>query len=910
MVVLRRAPVAVGAILCLSLFLLATFAPAVETSGNWSQVFSWEKSQNGPSSIPTPTPSERDYLLAAIRSFDPAVAPLVSNAPDWVDQAASAGVRDAMQGDIAGFNHEFAKVAPSFTFGIEIAGVSLGAIAASACVFLGPETVGLACLAAGLIVVLAFFLGYWLGTSDANNAGELGTSIGVAKAIMVSKAQALDIHYADEETLASSDNATSNFLAYQASNAALSQLGNTTFNTPLALAQSGVASELAGNWFGMLTGVEQTVGQAYGSSIAWEGLSDSGGFYCPQWTILYNDTGTHKTLLTPGPNGTCGSPTPGSLQVPKGSLMLAPVYFAGYESAGAPTNSCPVVWVSENTNKTAATSPLNISASMNVLTPIVGPLKVDLFPVENGLPGAGLYAGPGPYPHAQSYNATASGVKWLWHALQKRSDAYYVCSPYVSPVTLASHPVRVMIPRSLPLNATSASGSMMSVPQAWYLPADNSEGLLGNIWKLSSIGAGGTQNQSICIGSANLLSLGTCWLWKYQQSVIGAPLHYPGGANVFNDFGTWMWNLANYAGSAAGAYYTFLRYGHGYTSESQVPANCNIPNPGQILPPNLGFNKWSSVNASVILNLYYAYQAATARVYNSSATLNSTTFCGTHVKLTTNDLSLALGTYAYGWAYIPGATHTSDGTGSQNFGLPKTWNMSGIIYLSPTSRDLNVTIGVPWLLPHANPTVVLAQPFHTGKAGNETTPVHINATGPSWCVLHATGCKVLGFDVATTPALVGNSSSIGGSQFPKNETPGTGAAVFLTACWEFKAGTNLTSPTYVRANGTCHFSVETMQTWVGSTSCSLSNPANCAAQTGCLVCGPVSILKCSGDTIPIFGTIADSVASWWKGATNSIPVIGGASFSCFIGWLAAVIVGLLGLLVIIAVVRAGWRSGK
>lgn len=746
------------------------------------------------------------------------------------------------------------------------------------CALTGPESLGTTCL--GAIVVGALFLvvGYFLVTYQGSPpALAAHAAYGIAANQLESQGFLLSVAYNQSQYALNVWNSTYNFLAYQASSGALLQLGNSSFNAPLDLSQSPVAQELAGSFQQMIQPVNIGIAQLASWFNLQEGTLDSLGYYCPLELSMFNLTAPASPTLIdfPGPTGSvsCPATTPSPVHVPSAKVQMQPSIPAGYESTGAPSAACPEVFLAENVAGSTAARALvwgNFSFS--------GTLEVDLYPVADS------FTGGGPYPGEQVLKANSSTAKWFDVPLGVQSGGYYVCSPNIGVGHLTTQGINLQVGEMLPLNSFSMTATNNMSSTLTYEATNSSEVPQGSLWGRQEFPG------TTAIG---IINGGNCAL-NFTNGKFGCGTSFGPStreSNVFFTEGRSLQNLTTVAASTAQAYWSFLR-GLGYTSLSQVPSNCIIPNPAQVLPPNMNVSRIASLNVSQILTVYYAYLSEIGSIYNATTNLSTVNFCGHHVSSNLGAGLVSWGVYAYGYVFNPHSTKNSAGTATQVFSTPSTWNYSGVIYLNPSIANESVPVGQTWELGEANPTVVFDQPFFTGNLYNNSTRLVLNTTGPSWCVHHTTGCSLVSFDYRVTGLVIGNSSSKGGSAYPNSLDPtaGSGYAVYLTACY------GNTSTGYSRINGTCPFSLTTVNTALTKTTCGQTINGTCASSPTGGILGGSSLMCSSG--IPLWSALVNGIAT----AISGWPFIG--AFACGIADVIGAIFVIFGVAVVAAV--AGW----
>jgi hypothetical protein len=178
----------------------------------------------------------------------------------------------------------------------------------------------------------------------------------------------------------------------------------------------------------------------------------------------------------------------------------------------------------------------------------------------------------------------------------------------------------------------------------------------------------------------------------------------PGNGGLMAYMGSLEWQAAE----NGNAYWSFLRT-LGYTSLSQIPTDCIVPAPYQVLPSALNM---SSLNSSQIESLYEVWLEGLGKFYNTS--LSGADFCSNAPNGPFNLQNVTWGNWAeqaIGYLYVSNGSgpHSWNGTAlpTEKFGNVSTWAIvSTRMVLMPTLAAINVPVGVKWAVPSTNPVWV------------------------------------------------------------------------------------------------------------------------------------------------------------------------------------------------------------
>ncbi|MCI4320534.1 MAG: hypothetical protein L3K23_10485 [Thermoplasmata archaeon] len=724
--------------------------------------------------------------------------------------------------------------------------VSVGAVPAAAfCFIAGVESLGLACVGAIATLGVLAAIGFFLGSQGAQDSLAAAAAANLAKALATQAAELFTQQSDSIATLLSAMNTSVDAFEYEASAAALSQLPNGTFNVPLDLVQSGVASQLANVASADQQELLQGVATLVNNFDSYEGSTDSLGQTC----VLGNAAETPGTavlinVFAPDDGGTQVCPTAiGTLTYPFGTYQAGFTFVASATTGGGTTCNGPTVYLNDGTS--FLTDSTSGAAFVTTFAPSAGGTWL------NYSSGAVNYA---------SYNFT--GYTGAWR----------LCSPTVGTT------VDVIATGGFPLDAAAASQAGGSSPGqfTWTSSgASNDEYSSGTVALLTTCFEVGTAGATTLFDIRNAGPAGSC---------------SPEGQGPQDLMAASLYHLATVSGTIGGTYWSFLR-GLGYTNVNQVPANCIVPTPNLALAANTPISVLATVNATQMLQLYEAWLARLGQSFNTSipsANLGSFGFCGHKITLNLGTLNMPFGVYGWGWLFNPNSTTNASGS-SQFFGNHLTWNQSGLIYLAPALSAVTVPLNSTWLLPENNPSSAWIVPFTRTLGSNGR--INIEGNGPVACLSPAGfarfGCNTTGFLPTVTGWLAGNSTLVGGSLAPTHEDPafGKGWAVYLTVCFQALPSSSSLAPVYVTVTS-CNFNVSIVTPIVTDWGCGAVVSANCGPTGGILLAGNV----CGTSTIPVYGQIVAAIAGF----------TGTGSLGC----LAAEAIALVIVVVIVVVVLA------
>ena len=742
---------------------------------------------------------------------------------------------------------------------IELGGLT---VAALVCVTAGVETVGLACLAAlTAVAIIVIAVNFICGISNlvGLNWG-CSTPPGAAAAQGVGDLILSQVGFdanVQEQALSNELqdlNDTVGALSYSAANAALFQLPNGTFNGPLDAAQSGVAEALASVFYADGEAVASIEVRALASMNYYEYQGDTSGYTCAL-------SGPQGYTTAPVNVGSCGSATPGDIAA--ADTVIYPTW--ELNSIGIAPTSGNEYWLLSGSTVQISLATAGVPGVLT-LAPVSGgpwynitflPSLVTDMAVTNAtltLPNAG--------PNGMGY-----------HVFSATSTVSAFYSNYLMPLNNASMPSSVYYPYLLAMTPESPT-TAGEPPNTINTPTSNNVVITGSGTEQSLFGGNDYTANSVVSQEPAQLDLGLYLMFIQSVTV-----------------------------SEGQAYWAFLHYSLGYTAVSQIPLACLIPNPAQLIPPNIPLSELETMTPEQILNLYQSEIRALG--YTFEGQYLNLTVCGQHVVPDPGNTSLGLGIYGYGYIYVAGAADNSNGTTAQVFGQPDTWNYSGAIELFPTVASLAaIPVNHTFIFGANNVVTALVSPF----VKNVSNTVVVNATGPTYCSVHggAYGCAQDSLTQMYLSNIVGNSSSNGGvtgSVYPTGKTAGAGEAVFFTECFSAVAGSPAFAPTFA-TNQSCLFGEQRIN--------NTYTPCPSGDNAVIKYVGGIAIQGCETPTGPpilvgsatcgiggILGTIVGDVATVFQ--------IFGNTIACDIAWVVLLIVGIVLVYAVVRVIVSATR---
>ena len=327
------------------------------------------------------------------------------------------------------------------------------------------------------------------------------------------------------------------------------------------------------------------------------------------------------------------------------------------------------------------------------------------------------------------------------------------------------------------------------------------------------------------------------------------------------------------------AYWQFLR-GAGYYSEAAIPTRCIIPNPADIISPNLagGAAYLAGLSPTQILNLYLGYLSLLAHTFNSTSNLTQFGYCGQTIRCETyTNVSSCAGiagigpvpVLAIGDIYIPPAGCEGAigyACNGENINDPSTWALINVTQLwEPGTGTLSFVLNQTMLMPYHNPSNLI-------YSDNNTAGRNLTCETGAYNVL---GCSPSN---ATAPYLIpnflyhitGNSTLNSGSVYPHDEyaPAGPGWAVNISACASILPsifnGNWAESQNYTRQQTVCQFNETEIRSWITNDSCLID-------QQYCGGCPPSGCPCAETDTCPPQTTDCPGSSSLWVFGPFSAP---------------------------------------
>ena len=377
----------------------------------------------------------------------------------------------------------------------------------------------------------------------------------------------------------------------------------------------------------------------------------------------------------------------------------------------------------------------------------------------------------------------------------------------------------------------------------------------------SFVGAFNTGGGVMCVETFG--SAGPCSSSTYNNGGIS------GSTDPYNGVGQLLpgvQNIMTNAENNARVYWTYLR-NLGYTSESQVPADCTVPMPAFSLPPSMA-DQMANLSAAQQYSLYLAWINSIATFFDTPQ--NATTFCSGHPIYPGIGGSPwgNLNTVIHGFIYVPGNVWSATGgliAGTPAFGNTSRWTFNGS---SPTT-DLPQGPG--------NGTASVPIEF-TGwpEIATESIPI-----GKVYEIPTNDPTVIIPLQYAAFLTLTGNGTAVPiggtlGQLAPMTSTAGD--ALYVTSC---------TIGGVIQA-GTCSLSYATINGTFPSVQC-----GNCS-----LIGAPTT-----------FGGFPNPF-SWLSGLFSGL--FGGGSLGSFLGSIVAglVILAVIAVLVYVAVTEVEAWGGR
>ncbi|MCI4336982.1 MAG: hypothetical protein L3K17_07315 [Thermoplasmata archaeon] len=366
------------------------------------------------------------------------------------------------------------------------------------------------------------------------------------------------------------------------------------------------------------------------------------------------------------------------------------------------------------------------------------------------------------------------------------------------------------------------------------------------VWKLLIYGGADIQTAS---------NTGQFNEWVVETANVSSGLYHEGsavsaGANghqtatvTFFSNSSWSPGYPNAllikSAQAAQTYWAFLR-ALGITDATQIPVDCVIPTPNEVLPPGVDIG---NLTIAEYQSLFYGWLSGLATFYDT--TLNATNFCGTlghHAFQLGSDgfwplfFNVTLAVYVPNATLYPGETYGN----VSSWAYPRSQAL-----VTPLLATVRLPVGAPFNIPSNDPLgVFLVQrgvwlTLH-GNGTNVSIPNPICSTGCSGTAGHVEGPPGRVAE-ATVPLA----------------SPAAGDAVFLYSCIVGGVPTaNCTitvqsiNQTIVEQNGTCE--PQCGLNPPPGFAFTLPNPFSLIASAFCALLGPLLGPGCAGTVSLVF----------------------------------------------------------
>jgi hypothetical protein len=731
----------------------------------------------------------------------------------------------------------------------EGAATSASVVAGAACIVTGAETFGITCLAALAGVAIVAGIAYALGWGQASCNTCAGSASNEGMTVIQNAYQKDELVENALVSEISTLNLTENALDYEAASAAVAQLPLNTFSVPEDLAASNVSSQLASIAFGFgaqLSQIQASMVTYFDITLG--NPSGYGGFGCP----LFQD-GLNNYVGANTVSGGCGAATSGGNEVAWG--INNGYYFNAVEQ---------------------------------------GACAESTYFIQGGTTVVVLREGSAPQLTAENLN-TGEYLNFTatnWNETNFTSGAWQFNVSGTGTLGWSLY-----LSDGMPLLGTELEGACQG---ALY----ESIGMLGST-------ASGSTYPYTSTGMAIVAGGGT------QAKVGGSTVACSQGANCVElgsltvaslNLYTYLYSLEHTAGNVANAYWSFLHLLGIYSVSELVSydgGKCYIPPPNLLIPSNIPPSELATANATQMLNLYLMVLNALARDFNgTNFSLGSSTFCAHGIPQALGNTSIGFSVYGLGYIYNPSARDNANGTASQVFANPETWNFSGEIFLAPSLSAIHPSVNTTWLLPTSQTTFAYVIPMVSNLSIKGYT--HVVSDAPTTCVVHDTNCQV-GNLYAYVTTLEGNSSHLGGQAYaggiPSNSTAGN--SVYFAGCYDAESATVFIDPVY--ASGPCLFNVSTL---IGSGGpCGVYGGVVTQSGASCRSPPPPPppppIAAGCGGTIFLLSTIVNGLANAFGNLLGF-----GCTLAWIVGLLIVVVLVVVVIYIIIAAVRAVGRSRR
>ncbi len=665
--------------------------------------------------------------------------------------------------------HAFANCGPlpgscSSNAGATLGGCLIGGILGASAGVVGA---GIGCAVGAAAALVMFQYGLSQAASQAETAYAQWANAEVSSAW-----NEVNLTVAGETNLLSALNFSTIAFQRMADNAALFQLGNSSFNIAQDEYQSGLEAQMA------------TVLATYAAQ------TDAVPTQLLRWFNAQASTGAEFGSLSPVASvGTfMGCPSCTTIPVGIGAGSTNPSSFLAWTTIGLPAApSSSYVYVPAGTRYIWADNPGSPGATVTV---------------------TGYFA---PHPTTTYTFAAASGE--LNETWTLPAGMYWFNASGDSPTFAIAGGA------AIPTASSDALGGM----------GGTSTSTSGPPW------GGGAATSVILITDAGMsIGQGSQYSGTYAAATPIVPLLPQSLANM----GIALASIEYNAAVNGEVYWSFLQ-SIGFHSVTQIPPDCLVPAPYQVLPSDLNLG---NLTATQLQTLYMAWLQGLGNFYNVS--LSGTAFCGTqapkqfHLGNTTwGDLQVN----ATGDVYLNNGTSpialNGKALATELYGNLSSWALThDQLLLMPTLGTVHIPVGVKWAVPANNPIEIYAvQPGQMFRA-------------------------------------TGNGSASPATLVPL-ATVAPGDSLYLTSCVVGGA-----------AQTNCTVTVQTINTTTASLSCGLgaTGPGSCQTQP-------------SGGT---FGGFPNPF-SWLSGLFSGL--FGGGPLGSFLSGLAAGIVILIVIAVLVYV---------
>lgn len=698
-------------------------------------------------------------------ALPPADSPLWTTSATYL--AGHPAALKALETDLLGDGPRPAAVRPDFSNPFALpdgdALLLLDGIASVATVVTGALTIStllasatcIAATAGWCALVIAAILGaliiYQLVTFSASDLFSKPSMIPVSKSLWNSFASGIRTAEAGLGNTLRAMNLSYVELQYQAAAAALSQLGNASFNIPLDLVTSNIPQQLAS----LATAEEITEGAWATSTFYWEQsfAAQTNGFQGGGSACSFYLTGASTSYLNLSPNPSGGEfpPLTGDGSVAAGS---DPACFT------ISTGGTPAHW----------------SYAFQPLTEVALPAEV--------------YVG---------------GSSQIAYKLNSVTSATFEFAPVAGPpdfnITLSTQVARnITLPSGGYTISTSSGVGILGISVTTPLTVGASTAEQMGIWAQETRypNSGGPTLVGFLPPTVSA-GCGSSSCPSFQLFGLGG-----GATDLFPS----IWNLESQAGAIGQLYWSFLR-GLGYRTPASVPANCIIPNPADaFLAYGIPVAQMATMNFTSLEAVYYSYLSTLGYTFGASSALSAVTFCGKHVVIQQAGQFPWLNSYvnATGDIYIPNGTSSVGGI--QHFGVPSSWNVTRAqILILPVLANYTPVLNETWLGSEKNPlnviyitnagtnlSLVNYLNFAVGNSsqtGGSAYPTAIDPKGGVGVAFYLTGCSLYGKNTSACAFYHGtffsngtwtNCGNMTTQATPECSTSGGGSPAVTTSC--------------------------------------------------------------------------------------------------------------------------------